>query len=55
MSFRSLKKKTTYEGSKLEDIEDVDTTINAQKQLERYFSGIEEQFAQVCLENQQCK
>lgn len=55
MSFRSLKKKNTYEGTKLEDIEDSSVPPRLQKQLGYYIAGIEAEFAQVCQENEQCK
>ena len=55
MSFRSLKKKSTYDGPKLEDIEDSNVSPRLQKQLALYFAGIEAEFAQVCQENEQCK
>ena len=55
MSFRSLKKKNTYDGPKLEDIEDSNVPPRLQKQLAYYFAGIEAEFAQVCQENEQCE
>ena len=55
MSFRSLKKKNTYDGPKLEDIEDSNVPPRLQKQLGFYFDGIAAEFAQVCQENEQCK
>ncbi|KAL5257342.1 hypothetical protein ACHWQZ_G012315 [Mnemiopsis leidyi] len=55
MSFRSLKKKSTYDGPKLEDIEDSNVSPRLQKQLAFYFAGIEAEFAQVCQENEQLK
>ena len=55
MSFRSLKKKSTYDGPKLEDIEDTNVPPRLQKQLGYYFAGIEAEFSQVCQENEQCK
>lgn len=55
MSFRSLKKKSTYDGPKLEDIEDTNVPPRLQKQLGYYFAGIEAEFSQVCQENEQLK
>jgi hypothetical protein len=55
MSFRSLKKKSTYDGPKLEDIEDSNVPPRVQKQLALYLAGIEAEFNQVYRENEQCK